>query len=540
MFPPSRIILAAVSFAALVNAAALSTVTLDYGTFTGLTDTTTGIVYFRGIRYADPPVGALRWRAAVSPPTTQLGNVTATAFGDACIATTQTAVTSSTSEDCLFGNVYIPIATTASSALPVLIYFHGGGFGSGSSDSFAPENLVQPSVEPLIFVTNALSFRPTFNRVLLQVTFNYRLGQFGFLAGTPVHDDGLMNAGLLDQKAALVWVQTYISKFGGDPKRVTIWGQSAGAGATMFHLVGDGGENGNGNSPSLSFLPHYSDTYTENLFSQFTGLAGCAVTGSAAIMACLRAAPTNTLALAGNQTLANRTSSFYPFAPIADGSFIQLRPVEAFRAGKFARVPVLFGSNTNEGANWCQRLANPAANTANPDANETTVYNCIAGQFSTFTPASYQTALTFYPLADYNNSFALQGQQMYGEMRYICSALLVTGAAQNFGSKAYQYHWDNPTLSSNHGAELIAFFDGTTTFDPADQAVIDAMRLYFTSFATSGAPVAANSSTWTPSADINGSPRIFLHPGEVAMENITEALGARCAFWHGLASEINT
>ncbi|KAJ7235288.1 Alpha/Beta hydrolase protein [Mycena haematopus] len=528
MFSPSRIVLAA-AIAILVDAAALSTVTLDYGTFTGLTDTTSGIIYFRGVRYADPPVGALRWRAAVSPPTTHLGNVNATAFGDACIATSQAAVTSSTSEDCLFGNVYVPIATTARSALPVLIYFHGGGFEGGSSDGFAPENLLQPSTKPLIFVT-----------------FNYRLGQFGFLGGTAVHDHGLLNAGLLDQKAALVWVQKYIKKFGGDPKRVTIWGESAGAGATMFHLVGEGGANGNvlfhqamGDSPSLSFLPHYNDAFTENLFSQFASLAGCSGTTSA-IMTCLRAAPTNTLALAGSQTLANRTSSFYPFGPIADGFFIQERPVEAFRSGKFARVPVLFGSNTNEGAHWCQGLANPAANTANLDANETTVYNCIAGQFSTFTTASYQTALTLYPLANYSNSFQLQGQQMYGEMRYICSALLITGAAQHFGLKAYQYHWDNPTLSSDHGSELNAFFDGTETFDPADQAVIDAMRLYFTSFATSGVPVAANSTTWTRSEDINGSPRIFLHPGEVGMESITDALGARCAFWHGLASEINT
>ncbi|KAJ6473144.1 alpha/beta-hydrolase [Mycena sanguinolenta] len=525
MFFPSQTVLAA-AFAVLVDAAALSTVTLDYllilwpdGTFTGLTNTTTGIIYFRGVRYADPPVGDLRWRTAVSPPSTHLGNVNATAchclnsskFGDACIANSQTAAISSTSEDCLFGNVS----------------FRCGGFESGSSDGFAPENLLQPSTEPLIFVT-----------------FNYRLGQFGFLGGTPVHDDGLLNAGLLDQKAALVWVQRYISNFGGDPKRVTIWGESAGAGATMFHLVAEGGANGNGDSPSLSFLPHFNDTFTEGLFAQFAGFAltsrsGCSGTGSA-IMACLRAAPTNTLALAGSQILANRSSSLFPLAPIADGSFIQERPVEAFRSGNFARVPVLFGSNTNEGANWCQGLANPAANTANPNANETTVYNCIAGQFSTFTPASYQTALTLYPLADYNNSFQLQAQQMYGEMRYICSALLITGAVQNFGMKAYQYHWDNPTLSSNHGADLNAFFDGAETFDPADQAVVDAMRLYFTSFATSGAPVAANSAAWTPSADINGSPRIFLHPGEVGMENITDALAARCDFWHGLSSEINT
>ncbi|KAF7354614.1 Carboxylic ester hydrolase [Mycena sanguinolenta] len=461
MFFPSQIVFAA-AFAVLVDAAALSTVTLDYGTFTGLTDTTTGIIYFRGVRYADPPVGDLRWRAAVSPPTTPLGNVNATTFGDACIATSQTAATSSTSEDCLFGNVYIPISTTASSALPVLIYFYGGGFESGSSNGFAPENLLQPSTEPLIFVT-----------------FNYRLGQFGFLSGTPVHDDGLLNAGLLDQ----------------------------------------------GDSPSLSFLPHYNDTFAENLFAQFAGFAGCSGTGSA-IMACLRAAPTNTLALAGSQILANRSSSFFPLAPIADGSFIQERPVEAFRSGNFARVPVLFGQVHVKCANWCQGLANPAANTANPNANETTVYNCIAGQFSTFTTESYQTALTLYPLADYNNSFQLQGQQMYGEMRYICSALLITGAAQNFRygglSIPLGQSWANSDLQPRRGA------------------VIDAMRLYFTSFATSGAPVAANSAAWTPSADINGSPRILLHPSEVAMENITDALAARCDFWHGLSSEINT
>ncbi|KAF7324449.1 Carboxylic ester hydrolase [Mycena venus] len=478
MHLPSRIVLTAY-IATLVDAAALSTVTLDYGTFTGVTNTTSAIIYFRGLRYADPPVGALRWRAAISPPTSKLGNVTAADFGAACIATTQPAVSSSTSEDCLFGNVYVPIATTARSALPVLVYFHGGGFEGGSSNGFAPENIIQPSTKPLIFVT-----------------FNYRLGQFGFLGGTPVHDNGTLNAGL-PGSAALVWVQKYIREFGGDPKRVTIWGESAGAGSTMFHLVGNGGANGNvlfhqamesfGDSPSLSFLPHYNDAFTENLFTQFAGLAGC-----------------------------------------SDGSFIKDRPVEAFRSGKFARVPVLFGSNTNEGAHWCAGLPNPAANTANPNANETTVYNCIQGQFSTFTPASFQTALGLYPLADYNNSFDAQGQQMYGEMRYICSAVMITGAAQNFGLKAYQYHWDNPTLSSDHGADLNAFFDGSRTFDDADQALVDAMRSYFTSFVTSGVPVAgANSTEWAPSKDLNGSPRILLHPGNIALENVTDALSAR-------------
>ncbi|KAJ7469039.1 Alpha/Beta hydrolase protein, partial [Mycena latifolia] len=327
--------------------------------------------------------------------------------------------------------------------------------------------------------------------------------------------------------------------------RVTIWGESAGAGVTMFHLIGDGGANANlfhqamGDSPSLSFLPHYSDAFVEDLFTQFAGLAGCGC--NATVMACLRAAPVNTLALAGSMAPASRTSSLYPFGPIADGCFIQDRPVEAFRNGNFARVPVLFESNTNEGAHWSAELPNPDANTTSANATETTVYNFITGQLNTFTQASFETAITnFYPLADYNGSFSLQGQQMYGEMRYICSAVMITGAARNFGLNAYQYHWDNPTLSSDHGADLSAFFAGTTVFDPADQALVVAMRSYFTSFATSGALVAANSIAWPPAVDGNGSPRILLHPGAIQLENVTDAVSARCKFWHGLASEINT
>lgn len=315
----------------------------------------------------------------------------------------------------------------------------------------------------------------------------------------------------------------------------------------MFHLIGDGGANGNlfhqamGDSPSLSYLPDFSDPFIEGLFTQFAGLAGCGNMNDATTMACLRAKPVNTLASAGASTNANRTASLFPIAPVFDGSFFRERPVEAFRDGHFVRVPVLFGSNTNEGAHWSASLPDPNANTSSPDATEMTVYNFIAGQFASFTQASFQTAVAqFYPLSDYNGSFSLQGQQMYGEMRYICSAVMIAGAATNFGLKAYQYHWDNPILSSDHGADLNAFFDGTRTFDAADQELVVAMRSYFTSFATSGAPVASNSIAWPPAVDGNGSPRILLHPGDISLEKVTDALSARCAFWHGLSGELNT
>ncbi|KAJ7438847.1 alpha/beta-hydrolase [Mycena latifolia] len=509
---------------ALVEAAALSTGTLDFqsshstsslvdGTFTGLTNTTNGIIYYRGIRYADPPVGELRWRASVS-----ISCKIWVAYS--CISWDSPVSQPSR-------KVYIPIAIAAArSKLPVLVYFHGGGFETERTRDAPPENILLGSTEPLIFVT-----------------FEYRLGQFGFLAETLVHQSGKLNVGLLDQRAALEWVQIYISKFGGDPRRVTIWGQSAGAASTMFHLIAEGGKDKNlfhqvmGDSPPLIYLPHY----TRQLYGKprHAIRGGCGNSGNgSAIMACLRAAPTNTIATSGRNTLANLTSSLYPFGPIADGSFIRERPVEAFQNGNFIRVPVIFGSNTNEGANRSASFDNPDANTSFPDATETTVYNFLAGQYSTFTQTSFQTAIAeFYPLSDYGGSFSLQRQQMYGEMRYIRSAMMITGAAQAAGWEAYQYHWDNPTLGSDHADE---FFNGDEVFDADDQALGIAMRRYWTSFATSGVPVAASAISWKASSDNAGGPRILLHPGDMVMEQMPEGLSARCAFWHGLTSELAT
>lgn len=149
-------------------------------------------------------------------------------------------------------------------------------------------------------------------------------------------------------------------------RTVTIWGQSAGAGSTMFHLIANGGDNEGlfhqamGDSPSLNFLPPYTDGAVETLYQQFTInafvllpipcfrlltsfriLSGC---GSANdTLACLRATDVNTLANASAATLAARPTSLFPFAPIIDGKFLIERPSVAFANGRFAQVPVMFG-----------------------------------------------------------------------------------------------------------------------------------------------------------------------------------------------------
>ncbi|KAF7359722.1 Carboxylic ester hydrolase [Mycena venus] len=131
----------------------------------------------------------------------------------------------------------------------------------------------------------------------------------------------------------------------------------------------------------------------------------------------------------------------------------------------------VYGSNTYDGANWSANPLKPAVNMSSENATETTVHKFIEGQFDTFTEASFHTAITdFYPLADYNN-ISLQGQWMCGTLRYICTTVMTTGAAHNFGFPAYQYRSDNPILGSKHSSELAAFLDDAKKFDPADQAL---------------------------------------------------------------------
>ncbi|KAJ7740571.1 hypothetical protein B0H16DRAFT_1566830, partial [Mycena metata] len=126
---------------------------------------------------------------------------------------------------------------------------------------------------------------------------------------------------------------------------------------------------------------------------------------------------------------------------------------------------------------------------------------------------------------------------MYGEARYICTTLMLSGALADAGQRAYEYHWDNPTIGSNHAAELAAFYDGAEVFDAADETLVLAMRQYWTSFATSGVPVAKGMPLWRTTGG-KGSPRLLLHPGHIAMEQVTNELTERCEFWHSIASEL--
>lgn len=276
---------------------------------------TEGMRAFLGIPYANPPVGGLRWM----PPTavTPWKHVRlATHFGNHCV---QSGSYSSQggSEDCLYLNVITP--RDAPSGLPVMFWIHGGGFTSGESDLYDPNRLVPQGV--------------------IVVTINYRLGLLGFFAQKALDREAhpLMNYGLMDQQAALQWVHANIAAFGGDPSKVTIAGESAGALSVLSQLASPGASGLF--SAAIAESGAYQTTLpslhtVEKVGDALAAQIGCPDQSTA----CLRALPATTLVAA--------TPS--EEIPAVDGVVLPKAPFEAFHSGRFNHVPVIDGSNHDE------------------------------------------------------------------------------------------------------------------------------------------------------------------------------------------------
>lgn len=296
-----------------------------------------GVRAFKGIPYAQPPVGDLRWR----PPQAAKGWAgvrDAQAFGPDCMQNrvgwddTQTKLP--VSEDCLTLNVWTP--TDAKSA-PVMVWIHGGGFVMGSGS--------QP-----VFDGAALA-----RRGVVVVTFNYRLGRFGFFAHPALDaehpDEPKANYAFMDQIAALTWVKANIAALGGDPERVTIFGQSAGGGsvAQMMLVPGARGlfqqavaQSGGGRDvwPLLA-ADRPGKVSAEAIGAAFADKAGLKNADAAA----LRALPA--AKLLGKLDLLNMEEATFS-GPVVDGRLVTGSAVEGFAAGRQAKVPLLIGANSDE------------------------------------------------------------------------------------------------------------------------------------------------------------------------------------------------
>ncbi|KAL4263269.1 Carboxylic ester hydrolase [Pleurotus pulmonarius] len=337
-------------------AGAANSVTLDSATFTGATSGR--VTKFLGIPYAQPPTGDRRFRLPepISPYT---GTVRATAFGPSCpqhkvrltlpvglasdavdlIVNTAYKAVFPDSEDCLSINVVVPSSATPTSKLPVAVWIYGGAFELGSASLYDGGPIVERSIqlgEPVIYVS-----------------MNYRLSAFGFLASQEVKDAGVGNLGLQDQREALRWIQKYISSFGGDPAKVTIWGESAGAISVALHMVANNGDNEGlfrgAFMQSGSPFPSGDISGGQKYYDVIVAETGCSTAPDT--LACLRSLPYSVLKTASDNSpvFLDHQALALAWLPRADGTFLTDHPQKLVQAGKVANVPFVTGDCDDEG-----------------------------------------------------------------------------------------------------------------------------------------------------------------------------------------------
>ena len=316
-------------------------VTIDTGTIEGVVDSASGVMVFRGVPFAAPPVGALRWRPP-QPPRKWTGVRPAIELGHNCIQHRPwddiNPFTAGVSEDCLYLNVWTSSLDTRAARRPVMVWIHGGGFFAG----FGGEERHNGG--------------PLAKKGAVVVTINYRLGAFGFLAHpalaaeSPHHAAG--NYGLLDQIAALQWVQRNIARFGGDPSRVTIFGESAG-GMSVGSLIASPLAKGlfhraileSGTGVGVGLAPRDSAKAVGLQFAATTGVQGDGADAARR----LRALSADTV-LAASLRLGRQGE--VRFWPVVDGWVLPRAVDSALLRGAANLVPVIAGTTRDEGDEW--------------------------------------------------------------------------------------------------------------------------------------------------------------------------------------------
>lgn len=447
------------------------------GTLEGVTEAS-GIRSFKGIPFAQPPIGDLRWKEPQAPLSWS-GVRKADHFGPQAM---QRAIYSDMifrsdgkSEDCLYLNVWTP-AKSANAKLPVLVYFYGGGFiaGDGSEGRYDGEALAK--------------------RGIVTLTVNYRMGVFGFLAlpeltkESPHHSSG--NYGFMDQHAALVWVKKNIAAFGGDPNKVTIAGESAG---------------------SMSVCAQMASPLSKGLFAGAIGESGSVLGNLSPIP--LAAAEQNGVQFAAKVKAASladlrkmsadqllELSANSRFTYNVDGYFFPESPQAIFAAGKQMHVPLLAGWNSAE-SNAGSFLGKVPYTIDNFKAAVQKIYGDQADKIlAVYTPAT--------------DAGVEQAATDLASDRFIAFATwkMVDMHSKTGGKPVYRYYYQRPRPNfadgrvnkapgAVHSAEIEyalgnLHYNKVYVWSADDQKVSETMQQYFTNFVKTGNPNGAGLPEW--------------------------------------------
>lgn len=438
-----------------------------------------GIAVFRGIPYAQPPVGELRWRAPRALSRWS-GTRTAKQFGHVCTQADPKGDagvgSEAPSEDCLTLNIWSPARAPANR--PVMVWLHGGGYvsGSGSAPLYDGASLAR--------------------RGVVVVTLNYRLGRFGFFDHPQLRATGEgANFGLLDQRAALAWVRDNIAAFGGDPTQVTLFGNSAGAESVLFHMA----------------APESRGLFARAVVQ--SGLGGRALrTVAHSVDADRATVPLSELrALPSGAILGWPAPSIYRgFGPIIDGVTVRETIEETFRARRQVRVPLIIGYNGFE--------IPPAA---------------LGGSAAAAALVGHEPDERARGIAAYGSESEYE-QKIASDALFRMPALRLAQLHAASGAPTWSYEFDvvpkgAPSILTGapHASERAYVFDNLQRLGwptgGQDIAIAKELADRWAAFARMGAP-SAGPRPWKRALVTEVSPFRFTGPGRVAQPSVTPEL----------------
>lgn len=508
---------------------------IESGILTGVRGREPSITAYKGIPYAAPPVGELRF-AAPKPPVPWEGVRKADQFGKMCPQGGGPGGGSkdNMSEDCLFANVWtgLPLAT---GPRPVFVWIYGGGFagGAGSEATFDGEALAKKG--------------------LTVVTFNYRLGALGFLATPELSKESGHNAsgnfGLLDDVALLQWVHKNIAAFGGDPNRVTIGGQSAGAGSVGFMAMSPLAKGLFQRAIEESHARYSRDTELRFLSVSWRPLKSAEEAGvkfqeehGAHSIKDLRALPWEQLVVAGNlmDTSVETGSDSKPplFRPVVDGWVIPKDYSETYASGTQNNVAVITGNNRDEtGAvpesTFAQRRAAAAAGRSGAPGTNVTLAGFQAYANRKFGPLA-DDFLKLYAASN-DDEAALQSNESVRDNSRISTYLWGTDWTRHATKPVYTYFWTHrPTGDpggAHHASEILFVFNNLylqkKDWTDEDKKVANTISSYWANFVATGDPNGYGLPAWTP---YNPKSPTVMEIGD-HFEAIPVASPAKLDFW---------
>lgn len=489
------------------------------------------VLEFKGIPYAQPPVGILRWDM---PKETLPWNSVkdATKYGTICPQLERYGIPeSSDNEDCLSLNVTVPYKSPAdlASKRPVIVWIHGGAFVGGSSALYPLDEMARAGD-------------------VVVVSMNYRLGVFGFVAHPSFKTDHDGGYGLEDQREAFRWVKRNIAAFGGDPDNVTIAGESAGGASVCMHLLAPNETNGLFSKAIVQsagcVTPLPSVKEGNEIGKKVAALVGCSDDSKA--LSCLRKLPVKDLLDAASKVAG---SSIVTFMPVIGAKTVPLPGAQAIPSGKFVHVPVLYGGTRDELRLYVAYAMQGGQKITNDNYTETLKSNygdnaaTIAAEYPASNYSSAATALgtawsDFRSDVGINNCIYLETSKLLRKKVPIYQFVFADRGAppvtQNPGFE----------MGAVHSSELpyqFPHYDNTQKIAgpklaPASLQLAKTMMKYWTSFARSGVPSAPDAPVWEK---FTSDDKVMnLEPGKMGLFNSKD--DHKCTFWKQLYPKILT